>query len=258
MRFKEFIKRVLVLVLSLIFLVFLKIDLGIEGAIFFVLIVAVFIFAELIQIKSSLVKTYAEALTENKLILFFLENRILNYFVSGVFSLYFSFYLFVHVNTNEYNELYFFVFSGFLLSFLVLPVKSTMNSLFKELPAKAFSRLSVVFIVVLFTVILDGTYNAFLPVDSRVKEPFDIDIPLYVMDDIKHSYIYLQHTLRTALYLKVNVQSVALYDEVGDWFAIIRFFLLLSPTPYIAYALIYLSLNSIVNFNITRAGNNDL
>jgi hypothetical protein len=103
----------------------------------------------------------------------------------------------------------------------------------------------IVFIVVLITVFIDGLYNVFSPIDDRISQPFDINIPKYVIDDIEHSFIHLQHLLRTVMYFKFNIQSISLSEDVGVWFVLIRFLLLLSPTPYVAYALLFLSFSAI-------------
>lgn len=236
--------------LSILALLISRWDMGLGGAVLVVAILAVFIFVELFFIRTTILNIYADAITEHKVLLFFLRNRGINYFLSGIISVYLSFYLFIHVNISTYWELLFFCVAGLLLTFFIGPAKSIANSVTKEKPSKVFSRVGMVFIVVLITVLLDGLYNAFLPIDARITKAFDVDIPLYVINDIEHSYTYLQHFLRTVLYFKYNIQSIGLHDDIGGWFVAIRFLLLLSPTPYIAYALLFLSFFAVKKFRL--------
>lgn len=247
---KALFKRFGALILSIVALLVSRLDMGAGGSFLVVATFTGFIFVELFFIRTTLLNVYAEAVTEHRVLLFFLRHRGVNYFLSGVISLYLSFYLFMHVNVSTFFELGFFVISGMLLSFFVGPARNVANTVTKERPSKVVSRVGVVFIVVLITVMLDGLYNAFLPIDARIIEPFDMDIPLYVTQDIEHSYTYLQHFLRTVLYLKYNIQSIGLSEDVGGWFVIIRFLLLLSPTPYIAYALLFLSFSAVKQFKL--------
>jgi hypothetical protein len=92
---------------------------------------------------------------------------------------------------------------------------------------------------------IDATYEAFKPIDPRIQVPADINIPLYVMNDFSHSFEYLQHYIRTLLYINYVVDSLELLDGFGKWFFIVKFFIVVSPTPYIAYILILLALESI-------------
>lgn len=250
LEFKALIKRFGVLILSIIALLVARLDMGLGGAFLVLAIFTGFIFVELFFIRTTLLNVYAEAITEHKVLLFFLRHRGVNYFLSGIISLYLSFYLFMYVNVSTFPELVFFVISGAMLTFFIGPARNAANAVTKEKPSRVVSRVGVVFIVVLVTVLLDGLYNAFLPIDGRITELFDTDIPLYVIQDIEHSYDYLQHFLRTVLYLKYNIQSIGLSEDVGGWFVIIRFLLLISPTPYIAYALLFLSFYAVKQFKL--------
>lgn len=250
MNFNEILKRFWALSLSILALVVSRWDMGLGGAFLVVAVFTAFIFVELFFIRTTILNIYAEAITEHRVLLLFLRNRGVNYFLSGIISAYLSFYLFIHVNVSFFGELAFFIVSGILLSFFMGPATSAAKLIAKEKPSKVFAHVGVVFIVVLITVLLDGLYNAFLPIDNRITSPFDVNIPLYVIDDVRHSCIYLQHLLRTVLFFKYNLQSIGLQDDIGDWFVAVRFLLLLSPTPYIAYALLFLSFSSIKKFTL--------
>lgn len=256
MEFLRFLRRIpsrfWVYLCSILALVLAQVDFGIGGAAFFITLFAVFIFMELYFIRSTLIHIYADAVTEHRILLFFLRSRVLNLTLSAVISLYLAFYLFIYVNLITAVDFVFFLIAGGLLSLLSGPTEHAAESVAKEKPAKVFARVGLVFIVVLLTVLLDGVYNAFLPVDGRILLPFDVDIPLYVTEDLEHSWTYLQHFLRTALYFRYNVQSIGLSEEAGYWFSAIRFFLLLSPTPYVAYALLFLSFSAIRRFAVVK------
>jgi len=204
-----------------------------------------FILFELFFIRTTLLNIYAEAITGHKVLLYFLRNRGINFFLSAVIALFLSFYLFIHINVASLSELGFFLISGVFLSLFLAPANKASKSILKKKPSKVVSRVVIVFIVVLITVFIDGLYNVFSPIDDRISQPFDINIPKYVIDDIEHSFIHLQHLLRTVMYFKFNIQSISLSEDVGVWFVLIRFLLLLSPTPYVAYALLFLSFSAI-------------
>lgn len=240
-RFWVFVSSILVLILA-------QVDFGATGAAVFIALFAAFIFMELHFIRSTLVQIYADAVTAHPILLVFLRSRAVNLTLSGVISLYLAFYLFIYVNLITPMDFVFFLIAGGLLSLLSGPTEQVADNLTKEKPSKVFSRVGLVFVVVLLTVLLDALYNAFLPVDSRILLPFDVDIPLYVTQDLEHSWTSLQHFLRTALYFRYNIQSIGLSEEAGYWFSAIRFFLLLSPTPYVAYALLFLSFSAIRRF----------
>lgn len=242
----ESTKKILSLILSMVIVILMKADIAIEFSMLLVFLTTAFIFIELFFIKNTIVRAYSEALTENKIILFFIGHRLINITISSFFSIYISFYLFIHINITEHTELGLYFISGILLSVLLVSAKKSTEYFFKNLPAKAFFRLSLIFTVVFITVIIDGLYNFLMPIDSRITKIFDEDIPLYVIEDIEHSFIYLQHLLRTALYFKLNIQSIEKSEDIGGWVSLIKFILLLTPTPYIAYTLLYLSFFSII------------
>jgi hypothetical protein len=250
MQFNGQVNRYWPLVLSIGALLIARWDMGLGGAFLVVAIFAGFIFVELFFIRTTILSIYANVITEHKLLLLFLRHRGVNYILSSVISLYLSFYLFMHVNVISVGEIGFFLVAGVLLALFMKPTKNAANLIAREIPAKVFSRVGIVFIVVLITVLLDGLYNSFLPVDNRITQAFDVNIPLYVIDDVKHSYIYLQHCLRTVLFFKYNIQSIGLHEDIGGWFVAVRFLLLLSPTPYIAFALLFLSFSAIKKFKL--------
>jgi len=235
---------------SLLLLVLARLDMGAVGASIILLVLSCLIFLELLFIRTTLINIYADALTEHRLLLFFLRSRLVNIILNTVISIYLSFYLFVHVNISTVPELLFYILAAVLMSLLYIPAKAGANSVVKEAPSKVVSRVGLVTVVVLITVILDGLYNSLIPIDPRITGIFDKDIPLYVIDDIERSYLYLQHFLRTILYIQYNIQSIGLSEDVGEWFLIVRFILNLSPSPYIAYTLIFLSLSAVKKFNI--------
>jgi hypothetical protein len=240
----DFERKILVAGGSLLFIGLARLDMGGLGTVLVVSAIAACIFLELFFIRKTLIDVYADALSEHKVVLFFLRHRIVNAVLSGILASWMAFYLFVHVNLVTTLELGFFGFLSLLLVFLLPSANKVAKSVTKEKPSKALARIILVFITVLLTVILDGAYNTFAPVDPRIKEPFDANIPLYVIEDVYHSFTYLQHFLRTLAFLKHNVQSIALSDQIGSWFEVVKFLVLLSPTPYVAFAFLYLSLSS--------------
>ncbi|QEQ96802.1 hypothetical protein [Neptunomonas concharum] len=229
----------------ILFIVFARLDMGRSGTVLIAIAIAALIFLELFFIRKTLFDVYADALTEHKVVMFFLKHRVINAVLSAIVASWLALYLLIHVNLAAPANLGFFVLLGILLMVLLPSADKLAKSVVKEKPSIAFSRIGLVFIAVLMTVLLDGASNAFLPIDSRIKEAFDEDIPLYVIDDVKHSFLYLQHFLRTLAFLNYNVQSIGLSDQVGSWFQVVKFLLLLSPTPYVAFSLLYLSLSSI-------------
>jgi hypothetical protein len=252
----ELIKKILALVVSMGVVALMKYDIAIEISLLLISITALFIYFEIYLIKSTIVQAYSEALTENRIILFFIGNKLINVIVSVFFSIYMSFYLFIHVNIIEFNELWLYLVSGLLLTVLLSTAKNTTGYFFKNLPAKSLFRLSLIFTVVFVTIIVDGLYNSMMPIDSRITVMFDKDIPLYVIEDIEHSFVYLQHLLRTALYFKLNIQSIEKSEDIGEWISVVKFILLLSPTPYIAFSLLYLSVVSIIENKVLVRKNN--
>lgn len=241
----DFKRKFFVVSGCILFIQLARLDMGRSGTLLIVLAIAALIFLELFFIRKILIDVYTDALTEHKVVMFFLRHRVVNAVLSAIVAAWLALYLLIHVNLVAPAELGFFVFLGILLVVLLPSADKVAKSVAKEKPSMAFSRIGLVFITVLLTVLLDGAYNAFTPIDSRIKEAFDADIPLYVIDDVKHSFLYLQHFLRTLAFLKYNVQSIGLSDQVGSWFQVVKFLLLLSPTPYVAFSLFYLSLSSI-------------
>lgn len=240
-------QRKLLIASGCLLLIFLaRLDTGLSGALIIALVIAIFIFLELVLVRKILIDVYADALTEHKVVLFFLKHRFVNGLISVILASWLALYLLIHVNLVTTAELGFFVFLGILLVVLLPSANKVAKSMAKEKPSMAFSRIGLIFITVLLTVLIDGLYNSFAPVDSRIKEALDADIPLYVIEDVQHSVLYLQHFLRTLAFLKYNVQSIGLSDQIGPWFQIVKFLLLLSPTPYVAFSLLYLSMLSIV------------
>lgn len=222
-----------------------RMDLGATGAIVFVAVFAIAIFIELLFIRTALLHIYADALSENRLVLFFIKKPFINIVVSVVISFYLAIYLFIHINLNSKIHFIFYFVAGVMLSLLSSTIVKKSRAAVKERASKVVSHVALIFIAVFTTVLADGIYNAFAPIDSRITEAFDVNIPDIVIQDVKHSYSYLQHLLRTIYYLTLNIQSIALIDGTQTWLDVVRFFLALSPTPYIAYALLFLSLSSI-------------
>lgn len=113
------IKKILALVVSMGVVALMKYDIAIEISLLLISITALFIYFEIYLIKSTIVQAYSEALTENRIILFFIGNKFINVIVSVFFSIYMSFYLFIHVNIIEFKELWLYLVSGFLLTVLL-------------------------------------------------------------------------------------------------------------------------------------------
>lgn len=222
-----------------------RVDFGATGAVLVVSFIAGAIFIELIFIRTALINIYADALTEHKVMLFLIKKPVINMIVSAVISLYLSLYLFTNINTNPISHLVFYLFAGMMLSILSGAVDSRARSVTKERASQVVSRVVVIFIVVFTTVLIDAAYKTFSPTDIRINDALDANISTLVSDDIKHSYTHLQHLLRTIHFANLNMQSIALIEDNKAWFDAVRFLLSISPTPYIAYALLFLSFSSI-------------
>ncbi len=243
------------LVVSMIILFLAQEDMGKWGVVFWLIVFTGLIFVEFCFIRQTLVDVYAEAITENRYVLFFLRSRFINYLVALIISIFLALYLLIHINIPIKHEhipafqLLPFLIAGILLSWLLQPLGVRLSGLFKKRPALVFARLSGIFIVVCLVVISDGVYNAFY-IDNRIEEQFDINIPEYVIHDISHSYKHFQDLLRTLLYVDLNIQSIiGPWEGSGEWWDYLLKFiacmLSLSPTPYIAYTLTLLSIRSL-------------
>ncbi len=141
---------------------------------------------------------------------------------------------------------------SFALAIIIPLVTKTTGALVKTKPAEMFARLVGVFFLVTLAIILESTYQITAPVDERISEPFDEDIPVYVIDDVNHSSLYFRHLLRSLAFVDMNIDSIRTSDESGLWFEAVRFFLTLSPTPFIAFSLLLTSIMSIRSIVIVR------
>lgn len=247
---EETFVRFRVLLLTLLLLCIAKLDMGFYGATFVIFGLSFFVFLELLFIRQTLIDLYADSISEHKLLLVFLKSKFVNYALSLIVAFYLSLYLFIHVNLISWLEIGFFVFAGLMLSFLLRPVSKVSSGYTKDKPSKVFTRVGLIFIVVTIVVLVDAGYSSLIPIDSRIQESFDENIPLYVVADVEHSYIYIQHLLRTMMFIELNLQSIRLYEDAESWFYVIQFLFQLSPTPYIAYALLFLSFYAIKNIRI--------
>ncbi len=242
-------------IISIILLYLAQLDMGKWGVVSFGAIFFVLIFMEMWFIRQTILNVYAEAITENRFLLFFMRGKFANSILSLIIATFLALNLLIHINIPQADDyLPFmrflpFVFAGLLLFWFVRPLGSQLSKVLKEKPALAFNRAGSVFFVVCFIVLLDGVYGMFA-IDGRIRGVFDSDIPIYVAEDIKHSWAYFQHLLRTLLYIDLNVQSIGLWEPGSEhwWVYLIKAIvsiLSLSPTPYIAYTLALLSIRSI-------------
>jgi hypothetical protein len=119
-------------------------------------------------------------------------------------------------------------------------------------PAKMFTKVAAISIFVMLAILIDGAYTVWSPMDCLIQERFDKDIPDCVIAEVNHSYLYFQHFLRFMKFVDLNIDSIGFGYHDNYWFYIARFLVALSPTPYIAYALLLLSIMSIRRIVIER------
>lgn len=245
-------RRHLALFICLLLLLISRFDMGDAGLAIFLALFSLLIFLELFLIRRTLIDVYAEAITENRFLHIFLKNSAINGFLTGILSIFFAVNLLTFLNLADLKELLILAICGLGLTWLIPSISGVTNPLFKEKPAAMFSRVAAISIFVAFAVILETAYTVTSPVDTRVSEAFDENIPDFVIEDVSHSSLYYQHFLRSLAFLDMNVDSIRLSNEAGYWFDIVRFFLTLSPTPFIAFSLLLLSITSIRRIIIVR------
>ena len=120
-----------------------------------------------------------------------------------------------------------------------------MNQVLQEEPAKAVGRFAIILFVAVLIAIIESGQQILSPIDNRIQAPFDVDIPDYVIHDISHSVKLLQALLRTSYFIKMNLDSMGLIEESHAVVDILRFVLVIEPAPFIAYALLLMSLFAI-------------
>lgn len=258
MNYPVLLQRLVTFVLSLSFLLLSRMDLGQAGLFVMLFLYSFLIFFELHIIRSTLLEVYADAISESRTILFFLKPRIVNTVLTIIFSVYFATQLILFTNLSSRNELVIIGLSGLILT-VITP--SIAESWFKAGAAKVFGRIWVISIFVFLAILIDGAYTVLSPIDPRINGPLDENIPDYVIEDVRHSFLYFQHLLRSITFLNMNIESIGLCaqddlitlcSQTDSWFSIVRFIFVLSPTPYIAYALLLLSIMSIQRIIIVR------
>ncbi len=258
MNFTMIRRSLLIFFLSLAIIGLSRADLGLPGLAFFVITFTYLIFLELYIIRQTLLDVYAEAITDSGFLRFFLKRKFVNAVFTLLISVYLSVNLLLFSNLTDQNQLFFIGMCGLALT-VITP--SIVRPWIKPGPAAMFGRVAVIFVFVFLAVIVDATYNLMAPIDSRIVEPFDENIPSYVIADVNHSTPYFQHLLRSVKFLSMNMDSIELCaksdpsnlcEKIDPWLQISRIFLALSPTPYVAIALVLLSIMSILRITIDR------
>lgn len=240
-----FLRHLGIFALSLLLLFWARSDTGTVGILLVVSVFTALIFVELLFIRSTLLRVYAKVMAKPGLVRTFLEGRILNAVIALMISAYLAVNLVVHINLADYVEVVFLAVAGLLIAGLSSPVRHQTEAMLQEEPAKAISRFAVALGVALLVAGLEGGYSVVAPVDPRIQTPLDIEIPTYVIEDVSHSSKQFQHLLRTVQFLSMNLDSISLDQDLHWGVAALKFFVLLSPAPYLGYALLLLSLFAI-------------
>ncbi|MGY0579986.1 MAG: hypothetical protein ACW7DR_18335 [Paraglaciecola chathamensis] len=116
----------------ILFIVFARLDMGVSGALLIVLVITALIFLELFFIRKTLIDVYADALTEHKVVMFFLKHRVVNAVLSAIMAAWLALYLLIHVNLVAPAELGFFVFLGVLLLVLLPSADKLAENVLKK------------------------------------------------------------------------------------------------------------------------------
>jgi hypothetical protein len=258
MNFVEIRRKLFTFSISVSLLLLSRLDMGLAGIALFLSTFSYLIFHEMHIIRRTMLEIYADAITESKLLHFFLKRRFTNGVLTMVISVFFAANLLLFTNISSLTELFIIGASGLILTAITPSIAAPW---FKEGPGKVFGRVAVISIFVLLAILIDGAYTVWSPLDHRIVGPFDENIPDYVIADVHHSATYFQHLLRSITFFNMNIDSIGLCaqadslnfcSQTDSWFNIVRFILVLSPTPYIAYALLLLSIMSVRRITIVR------
>ena len=186
----------------------------------------------------------SDAAARRKLLKALLERRVLAYALSGVGALYFAAHLFVFVRLAGVADFLAIVVALFICTLIRRDVLGRASSEFSRGSSTAIGRLVVV-VVAAFPVAVGLAVAKLVAFpDGRIREPFDPDIPLYVIEDVSASPLYLQHILRLGRFLELNVESLALMD-LSILADLVRFIVLLEPAPLIALVLLTFGVESL-------------
>ncbi|MCA9232858.1 MAG: hypothetical protein KDA57_19570 [Planctomycetales bacterium] len=240
-----FLRHLGIFFVSVLLLLAAYSDMGFAGVVLFTVVFSTLIFVELMFIRSTLLRVYAAAIARRGLLRTLLQGRLVNIVVAASMSLYLALNLLVYVNLAGYPEFLFIVFAGLLISALSTPLQESVSQVLQEEPAKAVGRFAIILFVALLVATIESGQQILSPIDNRIEAPFDVDIPDYVIHDISHSAKIFQDLLRTSRFLTMNIDSIGLLEEHRVALDILRFILVIQPAPFIAYALLLLSLFAI-------------
>jgi len=236
--------------ISLVLLALAKVDINAGGIVLFTLSFSILIYAELLFIRTTLSEVFAEAVSNSALLTVLLKGKLINVLFALIIAVYLAINLMIYLHTTGLFEYVLFALAGVTFMFVNRATGQVSAATLREKPAKAYGRIGVIFTIVVFIVVIDGLYQTFVPIDDRMTASFDKDIPLLVIEQSTHSFEYFQHLTRSILFVKYNLQSIELHDEIGPWFIWVKFFLLISPSPFVAYTLLLLSLFSVKRVKI--------
>jgi hypothetical protein len=238
--------------ISLILLLASKEDSHEEGLVFFLLLFSILIFVELKIIRSTLIKVYADAITDNRFLSWILRGKFLNNVLTAFISVYLAGSLLLFSNLSDPAELVIIGFSGILLAAITPLATAIVDPIARPEPAKMFARVAAISVFVVLAILIDGAYTVWGPTNCWIQERFDPNIPDCVIAQVDHSVLYFENLLRLVHFIALNVDSIGFELPNNYQFDTARFFLALSPTPYIAYALMLLSIMSIRRIVIER------
>ena len=240
-----FLRHLGIFTISIFLLLAAYSDMGYGGVVLFTFVFSALIFLELMFIRSTLLRVYAAAIAQRGLLRTLLQGRVVNIAVAATISVYLALNLLVYVNLAGYTEFIFIALAGLLISALSTPLQDSVNQVLQEEPAKAVGRFAIILFVAVLIAIIESGQQILSPIDNRIQAPFDVDIPDYVTHDISHSVKLLQALLRTSYFIKMNLDSMGLIEESHAVVDILRFVLVIEPAPFIAYALLLMSLFAI-------------
>jgi|GEM_PF-6295926 len=238
--------------LSILLLLLSTKDFNEIGLWVFLSIFSILIFFELYVIRSTLLRVYAEAIAKDGVVYWLLRGKTFNSIFTAVISIYLAASLLLFTNLSDTVELTIIGFSGIFLIVITPFIKLIVDHNVNPEPAKMFIKVGAISLFVLLAILIDGAYTVWGPTTCWIQEQFDENIPDCVIAEVNRSTVYFQHLLRFIKFVDLNISSIGFESPDSYRFDIARFLLALSPTPYIAYALLLLSIMSIRRIIIER------
>lgn len=251
-KLKDFPRMFILFSLSLLLLLLSRRNFDEIGIWFFLSIFSILIFFELYLIRSTLLNVYANAIAKGGVVYWILRDKTFNYILTAIISIYLAASLLLFSNLADDMELAIIATSGVFLIIITPFVKFVVAPNVNPEPAKMVIKVGAISLFVMLVILIDGAYTVWGPTNCWIQEQFDESIPDCVIAEVNHSYLYFQHLLRFIKFVDLNIGSIGFDSQYTYRFSVARFLLALSPTPYIAYALLLLSIMSIRRIVIER------